>query len=60
MDDHSVSPQAHQPPVRSSELLGFRPGARVLIINCDDFGMYHAVNAAVIRSIERESPGPAA
>lgn len=52
MDDHSVSPQAHQPPVRSSELLGFPPGARVLIINCDDFGMYHAVNAAVVRSIE--------
>lgn len=24
----------------------------MLIINCDDFGMYHAVNAAVIRSIE--------
>jgi predicted glycoside hydrolase/deacetylase ChbG (UPF0249 family) len=38
--------------IRSSELLGFPPDARVLIINCDDFGMYHAVNAAVIRSIE--------
>jgi predicted glycoside hydrolase/deacetylase ChbG (UPF0249 family) len=37
---------------RSSELLGFPPDARVLILNCDDFGMYHAVNVAVIRSIE--------
>jgi chitin disaccharide deacetylase len=52
MDDHPTAPETHQPPVRSSELLGFPPDARVLIINCDDFGMYHAVNAAVIRSIE--------
>jgi predicted glycoside hydrolase/deacetylase ChbG (UPF0249 family) len=37
---------------RSSELLGFAPGARVLIVNCDDFGMHEAVNAAVIESIE--------
>ncbi|WP_344138289.1 polysaccharide deacetylase family protein [Luedemannella flava] len=37
----------------SSELLGFGPEARVLIINCDDFGMYGAVNAAVVESIER-------
>ncbi len=39
-------------PVRCSELLGFPRDARVLIINADDFGMYHAVNVAVIRSIE--------
>jgi chitin disaccharide deacetylase len=31
--------------------LGFAPDSRVLIINADDFGMYHAVNVAVIRSI---------
>jgi hypothetical protein len=37
---------------RSAELLGFPPDARVLIINTDDFGMYHAINAAVIQSIE--------
>jgi predicted glycoside hydrolase/deacetylase ChbG (UPF0249 family) len=37
---------------RSSELLGFAPGARVLIVNCDDFGMHEAVNAGVIESIE--------
>lgn len=36
----------------SSELLGFAPGARVLIVNCDDFGMHEAVNAGVIESIE--------
>lgn len=39
--------------VQSSELLGFPPDARVLIVNCDDLGMYEAVNAAVIDSIER-------
>ena len=35
----------------SSELLGFLPDARVLIGNCDDFGMHDAVNAAVVESI---------
>ena len=37
---------------RSSELLGFAPDTRVLIVNCDDFGMHDAVNAAVVESIE--------
>jgi predicted glycoside hydrolase/deacetylase ChbG (UPF0249 family) len=37
----------------SSELLGFPPDARVLIVNNDDLGMYHAVNTAVIDSIEQ-------
>ena len=37
---------------RSSQLLGFAPDARVLIVNCDDFGMHDAVNAAVVESIE--------
>lgn len=36
----------------SSELLGFASDARVLIVNCDDFGMHDAVNAAVVQSIE--------
>jgi predicted glycoside hydrolase/deacetylase ChbG (UPF0249 family) len=36
----------------SSELLGFAADARVLIVNCDDFGMHEAVNAAVVDSIE--------
>ena len=39
-------------PARSNELLGLPRDARVLIINADDFGMYPAVNTAVIRSIE--------
>jgi chitin disaccharide deacetylase len=37
----------------SSELLGFGPDARVLIVNCDDFGMHDAVNYAVVESIEK-------
>jgi predicted glycoside hydrolase/deacetylase ChbG (UPF0249 family) len=32
--------------------LGFAPDARLLIVNCDDFGMHEAVNAAVVESIE--------
>ena len=52
MDGPVGEPVAAGHPVRSSELLGFPRDARVLIINADDFGMYHAVNAAVIRSIE--------
>jgi chitin disaccharide deacetylase len=36
----------------SSELLGFAHDKRLLIVNCDDFGMHDAVNAAVIESIE--------
>jgi predicted glycoside hydrolase/deacetylase ChbG (UPF0249 family) len=36
----------------SSELLGFKPDVRLLIVNCDDFGMHEAVNSAVIESIE--------
>ncbi|HEY3957771.1 MAG TPA: ChbG/HpnK family deacetylase [Streptosporangiaceae bacterium] len=52
MDGHALEPAAAAPSVRPGELLGFPPDARVLIINLDDFGMYHAVNAAVIRSIE--------
>ena len=37
---------------RSSELLGFAPDARVLIVNCDDFGIHEAVNAGVVESME--------
>jgi chitin disaccharide deacetylase len=36
----------------SSELLGFAAEARVLIVNCDDFGMHDAVDAAVVESVE--------
>jgi predicted glycoside hydrolase/deacetylase ChbG (UPF0249 family) len=52
MDRHVGEPAAVAQPVRSSELLGFPRDARVLIINADDFGMYQAVNTAVIHSIE--------
>ena len=51
MDD-TVEPTAGTRAAPSSEQLGFPPDARVLIVNNDDFGMYHAINAAVIRSIE--------
>ncbi|WP_225859043.1 polysaccharide deacetylase family protein [Streptomyces albicerus] len=37
----------------SSELLGFPADARVLLVNCDDFGMRRGVNAAVVEAIER-------
>ena len=53
MERRPVEPAAAAPAARSSELLGFPPDARVLIVNCDDLGMYHAVNAAVVESIER-------
>jgi predicted glycoside hydrolase/deacetylase ChbG (UPF0249 family) len=36
----------------TSELLGFPPEARVLILNCDDLGMHEAVNIATFDSIE--------
>ena len=36
----------------ASELLGFDPDARVLILNCDDLGMHQAVNIAILDSIE--------
>jgi predicted glycoside hydrolase/deacetylase ChbG (UPF0249 family) len=39
-------------PVRSSELLGFPADARVLIVNCDDLGIYPGVNPAIVESIE--------
>jgi chitin disaccharide deacetylase len=37
--------------LRANELLGHPPDARLLIINADDFGVYHAVNAAILRSL---------
>jgi chitin disaccharide deacetylase len=50
--DASPGPTAVTPAEQSSELLGYPPDARLLIVNCDDFGMYPAINAAVIESIE--------
>ena len=39
------------PNPRANELLGYPPDARLLIVNADDFGMYHAVNAAILRTL---------
>ena len=37
----------------TNRLLGYPADARLLIINADDFGMCHAVNEAVIRSLQK-------
>ncbi|AEM87189.1 polysaccharide deacetylase family protein [Streptomyces violaceusniger] len=50
--EEASGPGAVTPAPQSSELLGHPPDARLLIVNCDDFGMYPAINAAVIESIE--------
>jgi len=51
--DEPRGESAAVPPAGAGELLGLSPGARVLIVNSDDFGMYQAVNDAVVRSIEQ-------
>ncbi|UUU26843.1 polysaccharide deacetylase family protein [Streptomyces sp. DSM 40750] len=53
MDGDAVAPVAVTPSVKSSEWLGHPPDARLLIVNCDDFGMYPAINTAVVESIEQ-------
>jgi chitin disaccharide deacetylase len=57
VDDGAPPPAVRAHHAGSAELLGFAPDARLLIINADDFGMYRAVNAAVIRSIEEGIAG---
>ncbi|MFC8225064.1 polysaccharide deacetylase family protein [Streptomyces sp. NPDC057287] len=52
MDGQAVEFPAVTAPVAANAITGFPPDARLLIVNCDDFGMYPAVNAAVIESIE--------
>ena len=37
---------------RTNGLLGYPTDARLLLVNADDFGMCHAVNEAIIRSLE--------
>ena len=34
----------------ANRLLGYPADARLLLINADDFGMYPAINAAVVRA----------
>ncbi|MCZ4101240.1 ChbG/HpnK family deacetylase [Streptomyces sp. So13.3] len=53
MDADALSPSVVPPSLQSSELLGFPPDARLLIVNCDDFGMYPEINTAVVESIEQ-------
>jgi chitin disaccharide deacetylase len=38
--------------LRTNSLLGYPADARLLFVNADDFGMCHAVNEAIIRSLE--------
>jgi predicted glycoside hydrolase/deacetylase ChbG (UPF0249 family) len=39
-------------PGRANSHLGYPDDARLLLVNADDFGMCHAVNEAIIRSVE--------
>ena len=52
MDGHFLEAETPARASRTNELLGLPADARVLIVNADDFGMYHAVNAAVLAAIE--------
>ncbi|MEU0842275.1 polysaccharide deacetylase family protein [Streptomyces sp. NPDC005962] len=47
-----ADPMDPAPRPTSTELLGLAPDARALLLNADDFGMYPAVNSAVVESIE--------
>jgi predicted glycoside hydrolase/deacetylase ChbG (UPF0249 family) len=38
--------------LRANELLGYPADARQLIINADDFGMYHAMTEAILRTLD--------
>jgi hypothetical protein len=49
------SPGSAVSSVRSSELPGYGPDVRLLIVNGDDLGMYPAINVAIIESIEKGS-----
>jgi predicted glycoside hydrolase/deacetylase ChbG (UPF0249 family) len=46
--------QLHNPSAKSvtNRLLGYPDDARLLIINADDFGMCHAINAAIFRTLK--------
>ena len=41
------------PSGQTNQLLGYPAGARLLIINADDFGMCHAVNEATFRVLKQ-------
>ncbi|WP_405458293.1 polysaccharide deacetylase family protein [Streptomyces sp. NBC_00101] len=42
---------------RPGAMLGHPSQARLLLVNCDDFGMYPAINEAVIESVEQGIAG---
>lgn len=52
MDGERSEPAPSASSLRSSELLGFAPDARVLIVNADDLGMSRSINLAIVDSIE--------
>ena len=37
---------------QTNRLLGYPADARLLLVNADDFGMCHAVTAAIIRTLQ--------
>jgi len=45
--------RAAEPLKSTAELLGYKPGDRLLIINADDCGMSHATNLAIFDAFER-------
>ncbi|MFJ4840445.1 carbohydrate deacetylase [Streptomyces sp. NPDC088746] len=57
MDEEGVESAIVTSSARWNRLLGFPADARLLIVNCDDFGMGPAVNAGVIESIEEGIAG---
>jgi predicted glycoside hydrolase/deacetylase ChbG (UPF0249 family) len=38
---------------QANKLLGYPDDARLLIINADDFGMYSAINGAILRALRQ-------
>lgn len=53
MDENAITTAIAANVGQSNEILGFPADARLLIVNNDDFGMYHAINVAIIDSIQR-------
>ena len=45
---------------QTNRLLGYPADARLLLINADDFGMCHAINAAIIQRFRMGSSRPVA
>ncbi len=49
---HNPTKEKIVPNTRTNEMLGYPPDARLLILNADDFGMYHAVNQAIFHTLK--------